>query len=96
MSRLESQISQAEVQAHAAEAARTELQHEVQHLSQTLEETQAAAEQHMQVQAGTSVSELTCLARSSPPVYALACSTLQHLDVILGSCSSVEEGFLAA
>ncbi len=42
-------MSQAEAQAHSAEAARAELQQELQHLSQTLEESTAASEQHMQV-----------------------------------------------
>ena len=47
--RLESQITQADAQAHAAEEACTKLQQEVQQLTQTLEETRASSEVHVQV-----------------------------------------------
>ncbi len=47
--RLESQIAQAEAQAHTAEEACAQLQREVQQLTQTLEETGAASELHVQV-----------------------------------------------
>ena len=56
--RLESQISQAEAQAHAAEAARAELQQELQHLSQTLEETKTSSEQHTQVGIGCVIDRI--------------------------------------
>ncbi|CAK0760107.1 hypothetical protein CVIRNUC_002744 [Coccomyxa viridis] len=46
--RLESQIAQAEAQAHTAEEACAQLQREVQQLTQTLEETGAASELHVQ------------------------------------------------
>jgi uncharacterized protein with PIN domain len=47
--RLESQIVHAEAQAQAAEAARSELQQQLQQLSQTLGDTRASSEQHVQV-----------------------------------------------
>ena len=47
--RLESQIVQAEAQAHTAEEACAQLQQEVQQLTQTLEETGASSELHVQV-----------------------------------------------
>ena len=47
--RLESQLVQAEAQAQAAEAARSALQQQLQELSQTLGDTRASSEQHVQV-----------------------------------------------
>ena len=49
MRRLESQIAQAEAQAHTAEEACAQLQQEVQQLTQTLEEAGASSELHVQV-----------------------------------------------
>lgn len=49
MKRLESQLSQTEAEAHAAEAARAELGGKLQQLEQEFEETKAASEQRVLV-----------------------------------------------